>query len=160
MALQDITTLVKHRLPFLHADYDAKIESFKTESFYFLQKYFGKDDNDVETESTYKPLERMLVADLTAYNLIVSKAIEMTGGNGSTAPATKTIKRAKADVVETEFMNIKASDGTFIQLETGSLLQEIRRALCDKAAALGIGLPMCSLATADTAALPFIFVAD
>lgn len=160
MALAPVLQLIKNRLPYLHSSYDPTIEQFITESYYFLQSYLNKLDADVEVEASYRPLERMLVADLTAYQLIKRKAIETSAGTETQAPAAKMIKRAKADVVETEFMTIKASDGTFIQLDTVKLIAEITRDMCAKAEALGIGLPYCPLPTASDVIPPFLYIPD
>lgn len=156
MALEPITQLVKNRLPFLGTAHEAKIVAFTSEAFYFFQTYLKKPDEEVETEATYKPLERMLIADYVAYNLLVNKAIETTGGTDGEAPTTKMVKRTKADVVETEFMTVKASDGTLIQIDAEKLIAQLQRDLCNKAYTLGVYLPMCGVPKSPGINVPFI----
>lgn len=145
MALQSIEDLVKERLSFVPATgWENKIESYKLQMYYYLQKYLQVEDADVEVDDTYTGLKKMLVKELVVYNMIVEKAITTTGGSTSTSvpgEGTKRIKKAKADVVEAEFEYGKASDGTSIALQTEKLIPELKKNICSYARTLGFGLP-------------------
>ena len=162
MALAPINDLVKNRLPFA-TDIDAKIEDFKTESFYYFQPYLLKTDMQVEMEGDYTPLERMMIADYTAYQLLVRKAVEGAGGTSGSGSGSgaKQLKKAKADVVETEFGYAKADEGSAILLKTDQLIADLKQSICDKAKAinlkqgLAINLPFCDCEEYDVVP-PFI----
>lgn len=145
MALQSVEDLVKERLSFIPATgWETKIESYKLQMYYFLQKYLQVVDADVELDATYTGLKRMLVKELVVYNMIVEKAITTTGGSSSTsAPGegTKRIKKAKADVVEAEFEYGKASDGTSIALEAEKLIPELKLNIFSYSRTLGFSIP-------------------
>ena len=145
MALQSVEDLVKERLAFIPATgWETKIESYKLQMYYFLQKYLNIADADVELDATYTGLKRMLVKELVVYNMIMEKAITTTGGSSSTsAPGegSKRIKKAKADVVEAEFDYAKASDGTSIAMEAEKLIPELKKNICSYSRTLGFGLP-------------------
>jgi len=145
MALQTVEQLVKERLSFIPATgWETKIESYKLQMYYFLQKYLQVADADVENDAIYTGLKRMLVKELVVYNMIVEKVITTTGGSSSTsAPGegTKRIKKGKADVVEAEFEYGKASDGTSIAMETEKLIPELKANICSFSRTLGIILP-------------------
>jgi len=146
MALGNVEQLVRNRLPFLLSDTptDNLIESYKIESYYFLQPNTGFSDADVEDDTKYGGVLRMLVADLVAYNLLSQKILANVGGvAGGTVTAGRRVKKGKADVVEAEFDYGKSSDGTFLGGTGSELLEQIKSSLCAKAYQLSYSLPMC-----------------
>lgn len=151
MALASIIVLVKQRLPFLPQGADATldpiIESMKLEEFYFMQKWTGISNDDVEDESKYTGLLRFLIVRLVCYDLIARQIVQVVGGvsgSSSVAEGTKRIKRAKADVVEAEFDYAKASDGSVLSATSTDILNTICKEICSYAAALSyFNLPMC-----------------
>ena len=142
MALDPIIDLVKCRLPFA-TDIDAKITSFTTEAFYLLHNVFGVFDPDIENETAYSPLQRTLIADYVAYILLMRKAIQTAGGttSGEQGNGGKLLKRAKADVVESEFIYSTAADGSSVMIKTDELISELKQSICDKGRALNVNLP-------------------
>ena len=160
MALKPILDLVKNRLPFLSASDDVLVNDFITETYYYLQSYLAKPDADVETEASYTGLQRMLIADMTAYDLVKRKAIQTTGGTAGAAPETKILKRAKADVTEAEFVVTTARDGSLIQISTTDFLATLKEAICHKASALLLTLPLCAQDAAgdEPAGIGFIYI--
>ena len=162
MPLSPIIDLVKNRLPFA-TDIDAKIESFTFEAFYYFQPYLIKSDIDVEVEATYTPLETMMISDYVAWQLLVRKAVEVSGGttSGGSGSGAKQLKKAKADVVETEFGYATANDGSAIMVKTDQLIADLKLSICEKARAinlkqnLSIDLPFCECEVYDTIP-PFI----
>ncbi len=162
MALKEVIELVKNRLPFVPSSgaLDTKIEDFKLEQYYFLQPWTKIPDVDVETDSEYKGILRMLVAELVTYQLIIRKVIENMGGeDGELAEAGKHIKKGKADVVEAEFEYSKASDGNELLLKTEALLPELKLNICQYSCTLGYNLPMCGKTKSEP--IPFLaFVKD
>lgn len=144
MALHSIQTMVKNRLPFLTSVEEIKIEQYTLEQFYYLQKWTMKVDPDLEDESTYSGMQKMLIAELVSYKLMEKKVVENVGGkDGGAAEGAKKIKKGKADVVEAEFEYGKASDGTFLGMSASELLSNIASQACEYAQTLGYTLPMC-----------------
>lgn len=145
MALQSILEMVKNRLPFLPASsLDATISQYIFEQFYYLQKWTLLSNADVEDESKYSGLQKMLVAELCSYSLLERKAIENVGGSQGAAPeGAKRIKKGKADVVEAEFDYGKASDGNFFGGTSEALMGEFAKKACEYAATLEYTLPLC-----------------
>lgn len=146
MALKTVIELVKNRLPFLPTDtsLDEKIEDFKLEQYYFLQKWTKIEDVNVESDASYTGTLRILVAELTTYNMLVRKVLENMGGvNGEAASSGKHLKSGKADVVEAEFEYAKATDGNELLVKTDSLISELKVSICNYAYSLGYPLPMC-----------------
>jgi hypothetical protein len=162
MPLSPIIDLVKNRLPFA-TDIDAKINSFTTEAFYFFKPYLLKTVLNVEVEASYTPLETMMIADYVAWQLLVRKAVETSGGttSGGSGSGAKQLKKAKADVVETEFGYATANDGSAIMLDTTKLIADLLLSICNKAKAinldqgLSIQLDFCVCEVYDTIP-PFI----
>lgn len=148
MALGTVLELVIIRLPFIPTDnsLDPTIESFKEEQMWFLQKFTGLADGDVLDESKYTGLLRVLLADLTAYEMVVRKAIETTGGVDGSAPAsTKILTKGAAGPAEAEFDIAKAQDGVTIALKGEKLLPELLRSICTNSAVLNYALPQCPI---------------
>jgi hypothetical protein len=145
----EINQLIQNDLPFLDLSNEIvlqKIATAKWSAFYSLQNYLKKLDTEVEDESTYKPKEKILVAAYTAYQLLITKTIETVAGDAQTGVSAnnKILTKAKADVVETEFTPIKATDGTNISLTGEKLVESLKDKLCDAALNLEIVLPMCN----------------
>lgn len=144
MAIQSVQIMVKNRLAYLTVAQDTIIDQFRVEACYLLQTESEKADADVETEAGYKPLFNMLFADMVAYWLVKRKVIQNLAGDGTTSgTAAKTLKKAKADVVEAEFVVVKASDGALIQMETTEFLLDLLKDICAKSLALDIFNPLC-----------------
>lgn len=147
MAIPSVKQMVLNRLPYL-TDITATttlIEQFRIEATYFLQNQFKVSDADVETEATYKALQNMLFADMVTYWLVERKVIQTQAGDGtSEGSAAKTLKRAKADVTEVEFVTIKAADGALISMTTVDFMSALLRDICSKAKVLGIYHPFCT----------------
>ena len=148
MALQNILGMVRSRLPFLAvgAPIDTVINNFITEQFYYLQKWTLLSDTDVEDETKYSAIQKMLVAELVCVELINKKVIEdVAGAGGAAGTAGKQLKRGKADVVEAEFQYGKSSDGTFMGKTAEQLEKDHAQKACEYAATLDYSLPMCAL---------------
>lgn len=146
MAIPSVKQMVLNRLPYLvdNGGTTTLIDQFRIEATYFLQNQFKKEDADVENEATYKPLQNMLFADMITYWLIERKVIQTQAGDGTSAgTAAKTLKRAKADVTEVEFVTIKAADGALITMTTVDFMASLLRDICSKAKVLGIYHPFC-----------------
>jgi len=147
MALQTILEMVKGKMPFLPTDnsMDSKLEQFKLEQFYYLQKWTNIVDADVEDETKYSGLQKMLVSELVIIETLNRKVLETVGGvNGASGSAGKRIKKGKADVVEAEFDYGKASDGTFLGKTAEQLAGDHAKKACEYAMTLGYSLPMCA----------------
>ena len=155
MALGTVLDLVKVRLPFLPvgSSMDATIESFKTDRYYFLNKWTKIDSADIEDDSKYDGVLRLLVVRLVCYDLLGRKVVENVGGvNGNAPNANKRLKKGKADVVEAEFDYAKASDGTTLSMDTEKIMSDLKSEICQYASVLSYRLPMCSNGTCP---LPF-----
>lgn len=147
-----IIDIVKQKLPFLVPADDVVVELEIVQSFYALQKYLVKTDAEVEIETNYTTLQKMLVAYYTAYNLVNRKALVSLGGSNGNAPETnQIIKKVKADVVETEFQDTNG-ENTLI-LDTETILSGLKSLVCQTATTLNIRLPLCS--TLKKAVIPF-----
>jgi hypothetical protein len=158
MPLPTLETMIGDRVPFLSdtpSDLD-KIASKKTEAFYFLQKALGKTDEDVEDESKYTAMEKLLIADFTAYELIQKEVVNKTIGTGSSGG--KTIKRVKAADVETEFMFPDKGASTTLTVDT--LLKNLKDSICQKATQLDIFIPLCDCSVSQALPMPFIYIED
>lgn len=147
MALPTLLIMVKNNLPFLPTDNskDAIIEQYIMEAQYYLQKWTLLSNTDVEDESKYSSLQKMLIVQLVCCNLISNQALANVGGvNGSSGTGAKRIKKGKADVVEAEFDYGKADDGSFLGLSAKDLLAKCKDKACEYAATLQYSLPMCT----------------
>ena len=143
MAIRSVTNIVRGKLPFLTDADDVTAEAYRVEMCYLLQTETGKTDGEVETEANYKSLENMLFADMVAYNMGQDQVAKVTGGSNGAAPTNKVLKRAKADVVETEFQIVKSSDGASFAIPTKEWFSSLLKDICDKSRALEISNPMC-----------------
>jgi hypothetical protein len=144
----DINTLIKGDLPFLDLSNTTvlnKVDTAKWSSFYSLQPYLLKSDTEVEDETKYTNLEKILVAAYTAYQLLFTKAITTLAGDAETGESSnnKLLTKAKADVVEAEFSPIKSADGANISLTGEKLMANLKKKVCDTAMSLNIVLPLC-----------------
>lgn len=160
MAIRAITDIVKSKLPFLVVADDPTIESYRIEMCYFLQGQTGKEDIDVEAEANYKALENMLFADMVSYNMGKDQVAKVTGGVAGAAPTSKILKKAKADVVETEFTIVKSSDGANWSIPTDVWFTSLLKDICDKSRTLGIENPMCFDPSTITPNVPYIIGSD
>ena len=138
--------MIYNRLPFLAVSTgnSTLIADFVQDTFYYLQPWTKIDDSVVEDENSYRGLKRILVAELTAYNILMRKVlINIAGENGSITSAAKHLKMGKADVVEAQFEYAKAGDGNELIMEAAKLVTEIKSGFCKYAVALGYYLPDC-----------------
>ena len=145
LTIQDI---IQNRLPFVDITNTAiasRLDKIIMEVQWTLQKPLKKEEADVEIESSYNQQEILLIGVYSAYLALFRKVITTLAGDAETSEeaSTKTLKKAKADVVEAEFHISKASDGSSIQLDTGTLLDLLKDEICDTAALLGISLVIC-----------------
>jgi len=146
LAIKDI---IQNRLPFVDftdTTVDTRLDKIIMEIQYTLQKPLQKEDADVEDESKYSQQEIILIGVYSAYLGLFRKAIITVAGDSETSEqaSSKTLKKAKADVVEAEFQVIKASDGSTIQIDSEKLLALLKEEICDTAALLGISLVICN----------------
>jgi len=147
MALPTLIQMVKNNLPFLPTDNskDAVIQQYIIEAMYYLQPWTLLSNTDVEDESKYSSLQKMLIAQLVGCNLITNQALLNVGGaGGGSGTGAKRIKKGKADVVEAEFDYGKADDGSFLGLSAEKFLNNCKMKACEYAATLNYSLPMCN----------------
>jgi hypothetical protein len=145
--VKSILEMAKNRLTFYKETDETLLIDYQTEVYFLLQSYFKKTDLEVEVENTYKPLERILIADYTAYEFIKREILKnIAGEGGEAASGGKLLKKAKADVAETEFEYAKAEDGNRLVMRAGQILEELKKSICEKARTLGIALPLCTVA--------------
>lgn len=160
MAIASVKVMVNDRLPFTAPSAnDVIIERFRVQMTYLMQSQSLKDDLTVEVEAGYSALQNILFASMVCYEMISKEIMLTVAGNGTTAgTAAKTLKTAKADVVETEFQIVKASDGALLQMSSDLFLAKLLREICSMAQSIGWNCPFCSYPiTIDT---PFIVGED
>ncbi len=148
MPIGSVNQMVKDRLPFLdNASFDDLIERKRIEVVYLMQSQSGKTDGaDVETEANYTALQNMLFSAMIAWYQIKAKIMSNMGGTGSgDSGGAKVIKKAKADVVEVEYMLTKASDGSIISMETSAFLSDLQKEICDYSRTLNWVNPLCQV---------------
>lgn len=144
MAIATINQLVHERLTYLNSGSDnTVIDSKITQEFYFLQSQTEKTDDEVEIESNYKPLQKMLIASLVSWRMLSKRITENMAGSGGSSTVTpgKIVKKAKADVVEAEFEIPKADDGIFLGMSASALLDQLAKEVCSFAAMLHYYIP-------------------
>ena len=156
-----IIDIIQNRLPFLNysdSAVETRIGKMIMEVQYTLQIPLKKEDADVEIEVNYQQREIILIGVYTAYLLTLRKAFTTLAGDTETSEqaSAKTLKKAKADVVEAEFHINKASDGSTIQLDTETLLASLKKEICDTAALLGIKLVICDDCSISEYPLPIV----
>ena len=156
-----INSLIANKLPFIDISNPSvldKVNLAKTEVLYLLEPYLEKADT--EDEALYTPQEKILIANYTAYNLLVTKAISTVAGDASVndgaVSGNKVLTKAKADVVESEFEIIKASDGANIAMSGEKLISELKNQVCTLANQLNISIAICDCGQVNP--IPFIFV--
>ncbi|GAB4493385.1 MAG: hypothetical protein OHK0045_22790 [Raineya sp.] len=127
--LGDILELVKKRFDF-EDNQALEIKSIAWEVCIELEPSLGKLYQDF---MSYTDLERLLIADLTAFRCFEFHIYTKNSKSSGDFP----IKKVKADVVEVEY---DSSNSSSKQL----LMSNLKNSICQKAAALGICLAMCS----------------
>lgn len=160
MALLPVLGLVKEYLPFLNdGTQDAKIESRITQVQYFLQKYFKIADADIEDQTKYTGLQNILVAKVSAYELLNTKSVELAAGNATTGttPETTFLKKAQADVVEAEFDQFDIKKSATLAKSSAQLMSDLLTEICSISQTLGVSLPYCQQIVWDTYQ-PFIIL--
>lgn len=147
MAIASVHDMVNERLPYTaNVSYDDQIEATRIQMCYLMQNQTEKDDSEVEIEADYKPLENILFSMMVSYQMIQSKILQTMAGDGTLAgTAAKTLKRAKADVVEAEFIIVKAEDGALIQMKMSDYLPMLLNEICATARVLNYACPWCRL---------------
>lgn len=147
MAIASVKIMVNDRLPYTAPNsFDVVIERTRVQMTYLMQSQTGKSDGDVEPEASYRALENILFAAMVSYQLVKSKVILNMAGDGTTAgTAAKTLKRAKADVTEAEFIVVKSEDGALIQMRTDLFLEQMLMEICTLGRTLNYNVPWCSL---------------
>lgn len=150
MALKAVYDMVLNRLSFIPlTGWETKVGDFQLEQQYYLDTFLQKGEKDpvedVEDEANWKGMERILLAEITAYQLLTVEIIKTLGGdaesNTSVGAASKMIKSAKADVVEAEFEYAKADDGRTLALKAKELIPELKANVCRYGQSLGFYLP-------------------
>lgn len=147
MALQNVDTMVKNRLSFVpQTGWETLIEQFKIEQMYYLNTYLKKEAADIEDEDKWLGVERILLAEITTYELLTREITKTIGGDASDTESSvgsgsKMIKSAKADVVEAEFEYAKADDGRTLSVKATQLVGELKESICRYSQALGFYLP-------------------
>ena len=133
--LGSMLELLKRRVTFEEAQ-NSEILGMAQEVCVELEIALGKLHFDF---LDYSNLERMLIADLTAYQYIEAG---MTKGASNTTDSI--IKKVKADVVEVEYdTNISSNNSK------SSVLERLKKSACAKAFTLGISLSICEVTTTD-----------
>jgi hypothetical protein len=147
MAIPSVKIMVNDRLPYTApSSFDVVIERIRVQMTYLMQGQTKKADVDVEVEANYRALENMLFASMVSYQLVKSKVVLNMAGDGTTAgTAAKTLKRAKADVTEAEFIIVKADDGAVIQMRTDLFLEQLLMEICTTGRTLGYSVPWCNI---------------
>jgi len=147
MALQSVYEMVLNRLKFVPlTGWETNIEAFETEQMYYLNAFLqNKTDAEVEDEANWTGVERILLAELTTYQLLIKEIIKTVGGDAevSSKPGAgnRLIKKGKADVVEAEFEYAKAEDGRTLAVKAAQLISELKNSICRYASALDLYLP-------------------
>jgi hypothetical protein len=146
---------VYNLLPFLvNPDADALIDGEVERTRIALQTHLGKTDLQVFVEGDYSPLENLLVAYYTAYQLANREALRnLAGENGNASTLPRQVKKAKAGSVETEFT--EPSDKNSFILSAKDIAANMKQNVCNTAATLKIQLPLCGCSQEDTTAHGF-----
>lgn len=127
--LGDILELVKKRFDF-EDNQISEIKGIAWEVCIELEPSLGKLYQDF---MSYTDLERLLIADLTAYRCFEFDIYKKNSKSFGNFP----IKKVKADVVEVEYDS--SNSGSKQQI-----MNNLKNSICNKSAALGICLAMCS----------------
>lgn len=149
MPLKTIDEMVKNRLAFIPStEWQTDIDDFRIEQSYYLSTYVdlgieNPTDTQIEDEANWTGRNKILLAEVVTYQLLVKKIVETMGGdeNSSVGSGSKMIKSAKADVVEAEFEYAKADDGRTLATKVSSLIDELKENICRYSQALGFYLP-------------------
>jgi len=162
MPVSSVAQQVRDGLPFLEdaAEDNALIERKRVEMTYLMQDQTGKTAAEVELEAEYSNLENMMFAEMVKYviaKIRVTENMEGSSAEGGAAPGARSLKKAKADVVESEFQIIKASDGSRFQMLTKDWFALCRQQICSYSSVLNYSNPLCFDDDGDTANItPFI----
>jgi len=137
MALETINRLVKERLPFLDSGNDSLIDSTILQVFYMLQPLIEKPDSDVENESTYSSLERILVAAWVSHILLTQKSISVSGGSSVLETLAKSQNEVTALGSDGDEFDIQVDQGsggftigTAVQ-DTGDTKEDLAVKICN-----------------------------
>jgi len=151
MALKTIDEMVKNRLAFIpQTDWVTSIDDFRIEQSYYLSQFIEIGDGSeavIEDESNWTGMNKILLAEITSYQLLKKEMVEVVGGEGedgeniTPGSGSKMIKKAKADVVEAEFEYSKSEDGRTLAVKAKELLFELKNSVCRYSISMGIHLP-------------------
>ena len=150
MALKSVDIMVKNRLSFVpQTGWETLISDFETEQMYYLDIYLKKSEKDppedIEDEDNWVGVERLLLAEITTYQVLTQEIVKTIGGDADASTkvgaGSKKIKSAKADVVEAEFEYAKSEDGQTLALKCRELIPVLEQSICRYAQALGFYLP-------------------
>ena len=137
-----IVDLVKEKAAFLTNSDSGLIESGILQAKYALQSYLAKTDAEVEADTSYTEIQKMLIAYYTAYQLTLTEAGKnLTGVEGEASNVEAPLKSVKADVVETVFGDLSSTNR--LLFDTDTLLTQLKSLVCETAMTIGIRLPMC-----------------
>ena len=145
MPLAAIRELVYQKLPFLEPGIeDTTIDAEVNTTFYVLQPYLNKPENQVAIEADYTDTEKLLIAGYSAYSLLKTKGIKNQVGSWETngSALAQPLKKVQADVVEVEYAE-KNSKNSFV-FDAEKMLYDLATEICMLAGQLEFWLPVCS----------------
>lgn len=147
--LPSVQELVKQKLPFLKPTQEPKIEIVRVEMYYdYFVGQLQRLETDLNDETKLSLNEKLFLAEITAYELcnrlaIEQKSIAIDITSIAVQPA-KTIKKAKADVVETEYQILSDEQANRLSISMNQILQNLLRNLCNRAYDIGLSVPCCA----------------
>jgi hypothetical protein len=152
-----VKQIVLHELPFLEdtPEVSAKIETQRVLICYEMQSKFGKEDAETEEENNYTNRQNLLIGYLTTHSMLAKKVFANVAGEAGGEPqATQAIKKAKADVVETEFYETSSKNS--LMLSTQELMDGLVLKICALARELGLTLLLCGECEPDLPIFKFV----
>ncbi len=160
-SLGTISELIVKRLE-KYGPSDNIVASCKLEAIYVLQKALGKTEVvDVEDESNYEGLEKIIIADVAAYKILkVFVTSLMVGDSGGNIDDGSRIKKGSVgqNSALVEFDYVNSEDGNNLLMGSKDLLSCLAENVCISAKALCIRVPGFCEKKTKTTIKPFIFV--
>lgn len=151
MAIDSVEIQVIDILPSELVADTALIERFRKKVVYIIQDDTGKSDAEVEDEANYTNRQQILIGYYTAYmylkKILADNSVTVKDANDepSTLILNQQLKKAKADVVETEFSYASNSAGaayTF-KAKATEIMMHCLKELCAMGRNLGYRLDIC-----------------
>lgn len=144
--LPNVIVLASTKMKNLATFDEQDLQVYRLENMVILADYIGLTSHDAFDETMYNDLQKLLLSRMIVCDALQQKILSNSAGNSSgdsnTNSIGKRIKKAKADVVDAEF--VYEDSNTILKAGASDLYMECRKHACRIAYQLGYkNFPLC-----------------